>query len=246
MAAHQNGPAIRAGVGLPVSALWTVVGGGVLGLVATYWDDGWHTEIGRDSALIPPHLLLYVSIGVVGAVLAGWVLTVLWRTRSVRVTLATPDLALAVVAGVVTAGAAPADAAWHTAFGRDSVLWSPPHLLSVIGTAVLVVARRAGQVVTAPLTGHSTQFNGEIVLPSRGLWFVYAELRAGGNAVETWLPVRQDQAGRVVVRRTVYLPAGAGERPVGEFVAGGGLLAVGAGLIGWAGVAVRRRQTVAQ
>lgn len=63
-----------------------------------------------------------------------------------------------------------------------------------------------GGPVTAPLTGHSTQFNGEIVLLSRGLWFVYAELRAGGNAVETWLPVRQDQAGRVVVRRTVYRP----------------------------------------
>jgi len=33
---------------------------------------------------------------------------------------------------------------------------------------------------------------------------------------------------------------------VGEFLAGGVLLAVGAGLIGWAGVAVRRRQTIAR
>jgi hypothetical protein len=107
MAAHQDGPAIRAGEGLPVGAVWTVVGGGVSGLVATYWDDGWHTEIGRDSVFIPPHLLLYGSIGIVGAVLAGWALTVLWRTRSVRAILATPGLALAVAAGVVTAVAAP-------------------------------------------------------------------------------------------------------------------------------------------
>ena len=43
-------------------------------------------------------------------------------------------------AGIVTAGAAPADAWWHAAFGRDAVLWSPPHLLSVVATLVLLVA----------------------------------------------------------------------------------------------------------
>jgi hypothetical protein len=100
-------------------------------------------------------------------------------------------------------------------------------------------------MVTARLSGNSTQFAGEIGLPSPGLWFVYAELRADGTAVETWLPIRQDEAGHVTERRAVYLPAGTGERPAGEFAAGGALLAVGVGLIGWAGLAVRRRQTVA-
>ncbi|PXY28490.1 hypothetical protein BAY60_18320 [Prauserella muralis] len=453
----------------------------MLGLVATYWDDGWHTEIGRDDALLPPHLLLYASIGMVGLVLAGWVLVGLWRTRSLRATLAIPGLALAVAAGVVTAGAAPADAAWHAAFGRDSVLWSPPHLLSVIGTAVLVVAvllntghmgsrvsrialavvllgateivvveyetdvpqfsqalylpvllavglgssgiiralvvdravvtptvlsylvfrllilapfaitgwttpdvpiallgllvldaparwdrarwpaaglavaalqlvasasgvssvpvrptllasvivvpllaatlfavsrrplaragavlgllaatsllvmpharahdpgqgtavataqvsadgdgsgtiavritefegtagrewtpgrlvaRRAGEVVTAPLVDRSGVFAGKIVLPSRGLWFIYAELWAGNTVAETWLPVRRDEASRIAARRSVYLPAGTGDRPAGEYLAGAGLLALGTALIGWAVIAVRRRQAV--
>jgi hypothetical protein len=467
--------------GVPPGAVWTIVGAGALGLVATYWDDGWHTEIGRDSALIPPHLLLYVSVGLVGVVLAGWVLTTLWRTRSIRAVLATPGLALAAAAGLVTAGAAPADAAWHAAFGRDSVLWSPPHLLSVIGTAVLVVAvllgatgsrhartalavlllgaaeivvleyetdvpqfaealylpvllavalgvawvvrtlvadsavvawtvlgylvfrlgilvafavsgwvvpdvpvallgllvleaparwgrmrwplaglaivvlqvvasaagisavatgptlvaaaivapvlavvliavtnrrlvpgaavlalflalflatsalapparahdpgqgeelatarltvsgdgaggvsvrvddlddargrewtagalvaRRAGQVVVAPLAGRRTAFDGAIELPSSGLWFVYAELRTGGTTAEVWLPVRQDEPGTLIARRPVYLPAGVGERPVGEFLAGTALLVVGAGLVGWSGAAVRRRRS---
>jgi hypothetical protein len=66
------------------------------------------------------------------------------QTKSVRVVLATPGLSLAVAAGAVTALAAPADAAWHAAFGRDSVLWSPPHLLSVVGTATLLVATLIG------------------------------------------------------------------------------------------------------
>lgn len=66
------------GVG-PIGA-WSVVAGAVLGLFATYWDDGWHTIVGRDDALIPPHLLLYGSIAVVGVVLATWVVRVLVRT----------------------------------------------------------------------------------------------------------------------------------------------------------------------
>jgi len=73
-------------------------------------------------------------------------------------------------------------------------------------TADALVARRAGQTVTARLSGHSTQFAGEIGLPSPGLWFVYAELRAGGTAVETWLPIRQDQA-RACHRTSGGLPA---------------------------------------
>jgi hypothetical protein len=130
-------------------ALWIVVAASAVGLVATYWDDAWHTVIDRDSALIPPHLMLYASVAAVGAVLATWVLVVLWRTRSVRDVLRTPGLALGVAAGAATAAAAPADAAWHAAFGRDSVLWSPPHLLSVLGSGVLlvvalIVVRRSG------------------------------------------------------------------------------------------------------
>ncbi|WP_454117586.1 hypothetical protein [Microbacterium lacticum] len=34
----------------------------------------------------------------------------------------TPGFAVAVAAAVATAAAAPADAFWHTAFGRDAVL----------------------------------------------------------------------------------------------------------------------------
>ena len=50
--------------------------------------------------------------------------------------------------------------------------------------------------------------------------------------METWLPIRPDRAGHLPERRAVYLSAGTGERPVGEFLADGGLV-VGAGLIGW-------------
>jgi hypothetical protein len=56
-----------------------------------------------------------------------------------------PPLLLAATGGAVTLAAAPIDAAWHAAFGRDGVLWSPPHLLSILGTLALVVGILAGK-----------------------------------------------------------------------------------------------------
>lgn len=43
-----------------------------MALFATYWDDSWHTDKGRDEFAIPPHLLLYGGVALTSlAVLAG-------------------------------------------------------------------------------------------------------------------------------------------------------------------------------
>jgi hypothetical protein len=128
----------------PGILLLLVVLAGAAALFATYWDDAWHTDLGRDSATIPPHLLLYGSVAVLGAVVVAWGLTALQRTRSLPAVLRQPPLLLAATGATVTLAAAPTDAAWHAAFGRDAVLWSPPHLLGLVGTLVLIVGILAG------------------------------------------------------------------------------------------------------
>jgi hypothetical protein len=117
---------------------------GAAGLFATYWDDAWHTDLGRDDATIPPHLLLYGSVAVIGMVVAAWGLAALRRGRSLLAILRQPPLLLAATGATVTLASAPIDAAWHAAFGRDAVLWSPPHMLGLFGTLVLVVGLLAG------------------------------------------------------------------------------------------------------
>jgi hypothetical protein len=124
--------------------LLLVVVAGAAALFATYWDDAWHTDLGRDDATIPPHLLLYGSVAVIGAVVAAWGLAALRRRRSLLAVLRQPPLLLAATGATVTLASAPIDAAWHAAFGRDAVLWSPPHLLGVFGTLVLLVGLLAG------------------------------------------------------------------------------------------------------
>src|SRR6266511_2450118 len=129
---------------LAPGALLLVVVAGAGTLFATYWDDAWHTDLGRDTATIPPHLLLYGSVAVIGVVVVAWGLAALQRRRSLLAVLRQPPLLLAATGATVTLATAPIDAAWHAAFGRDAVLWSPPHLLGVFGTLALIVGTLAG------------------------------------------------------------------------------------------------------
>lgn len=118
---------------------WVIVTAGSLGAFATYWDEAWHTDIGRDSAWALPHLLLYGSVGLVGVVVAGWGLLALQRTRSLRTVVTDLPLLSAGLGGLGALVAAPIDAAWHTAYGRDAVLWSPPHMLVVMASTALLL-----------------------------------------------------------------------------------------------------------
>lgn len=80
-----------------------------------------------------------------------------------------PGLALGVAAAAAALAAPPADATWHSAFGSDPVLWSPPHLLSLVGAAALVVAA----LVSA---GRASSRGGRVVLGAALLGVVHAVL----------------------------------------------------------------------
>ena len=110
--------------------------GFLLAVFGTYWDDAWHTEEGRDSFLSPPHLALYAGIALAGGALSVWALLAARRV-GLRRALEHRPLLLALAGVVVTLAGAPADNAWHEAFGRDAVIWSPPHMLGVAGSLAI-------------------------------------------------------------------------------------------------------------
>lgn len=122
--------------------------GATAALAGGFWDDAWHTERGRDTFFIAPHLSIYGGVGLAGAVLAAWTLTSLHRSGR-QALRAQPGLAMALASILLTMASAPIDNAWHLAFGRDAVLWSPPHMLGIIGAmglafAALLALRDAG------------------------------------------------------------------------------------------------------
>ena len=124
------------------AALWlfpAFLVGAAAALAGGYWDDAWHTERGRDSFFIAPHLAIYGGVTLVGGALALWTLITVWR-RGLAALRSDAGLLLGLVCVVVTLASAPIDNAWHVAFGRDAVIWSPPHLLGIVGMMGLAVA----------------------------------------------------------------------------------------------------------
>lgn len=133
---------------MPVSLGLMAAAGLAAAEVATYWDDSWHTDKGRDEFAIPPHLLLYGGVLLASLAIAAWGVlswrSVGWKPGGIREVLRDPAMRLAGIGGITTLASAPLDNWWHTSFGRDAVLWSPPHLTAVAGTLALVVGLAAG------------------------------------------------------------------------------------------------------
>lgn len=179
--------------------------GGILAVFATYWDEAWHTDVGRDSIFSAPHVLLYGAIAVVGLGVAVWGLRVLAATRSVRASLAYPPLLAASLGATTALLAGGIDIAWHAAYGRDAVLWSPPHMLAIFGTVALALgvvngldpsakaARTIGSVLVlsnaaAVVFEYETdvpQFNEALYLP-----VLLMAVLVAATAIERLVPIR--------------------------------------------------------
>ena len=97
-----------------------------------YWDLQWHAVVGRDQFWIPPHTLIYGGVALAGLLsflvvlrdgaARGWARPLPWPWL-----LATAGSGLLVLA-------APFDDLWHGRFGIDVTIWSPPHMVGVVGT----------------------------------------------------------------------------------------------------------------
>lgn len=124
---------------MPAWILLLALVGGLSALGGGLWDDVWHTERGRDSFLIAPHIAIYAGVTLVGWALTGWLLVTVRHDGLSAIRRQRP-LLIAALGVAVTLASAPIDNFWHVAFGRDSVIWSPPHLLGIIGTGMLALA----------------------------------------------------------------------------------------------------------
>lgn len=121
---------------------------GLIGVTGALWDDAWHTDYGRDSIAIPPHLVLYGGVLIAALVAASWGLSAWVREglggAGLRRVLADRALRLSGLGGMTVLVAAPVDNLWHLRYGRDAVLWSPPHMLGVAGAVALSAGMLAG------------------------------------------------------------------------------------------------------
>jgi hypothetical protein len=142
-------------------ALWTLIAGKLVGAWGLTWDIQWHLRIGRDSFWIAPHVMMYSGV-TAGFIVAFGVLALeTWRARGGRPRpgtiraaglVGTRGVHLAAWGVALVILAAPIDDLWHRLFGLDITLWSPPHLLGLLGTAINTIGTLV--IATEVYPGH--------------------------------------------------------------------------------------------
>jgi len=126
-------------VGLKRAALWALLASKIVTGWGVQWDIQWHVLIGRDSFWIPPHLITYAGVSAAVFLSFGVLFWETWcGTGSVRVLglRGSRGFHLAAWGMAVTIIAAPIDDLWHQLFGIDVTLWSPPHLMGILGAVI--------------------------------------------------------------------------------------------------------------
>lgn len=110
-----------------------------------YSDVAWHVGLGRDKELFTaPHTAIVVGLALIlGSSLVGIGFASLQRVdtrlrwKALRIPTSTvPLFAL----GAAAVSGFPLDELWHEAYGVDVTMWSPTHMLMIMGAALVGVA----------------------------------------------------------------------------------------------------------
>jgi hypothetical protein len=111
------------------------------------WDVAWHRSIGRDTFWTPAHIAIY-ACGVIAGIVGLW-LTVqsTFGQDQGRRNAAVSLFGLRAPLGVFLAGwgglamltSAPFDNWWHSAYGLDVKIISPPHTLLILGARAVAI-----------------------------------------------------------------------------------------------------------
>src|SRR5215813_2772683 len=138
-----------------VSTLRLVLGltallGAIIFLEGTSWDIQWHSFIGRDRTLIPPHLMMLSGVALSG--LSGLLCVLIeswWARRNpliARYSVGFAGLFFAPLGAYIVgytaltaAIAFPLDAYWHALYGIDVAIWAPFHVMFVASMGIVAL-----------------------------------------------------------------------------------------------------------
>jgi hypothetical protein len=111
------------------------------------WDVSWHRSIGRDTFWTPAHLAIQ-ACGVMAAIICGYLMLVNTFGRSSAQKAASVNVLgfqaplgafIAAWGGIAMITSAPFDNWWHSAYGLDVKIVSPPHTLLILGIRAVSV-----------------------------------------------------------------------------------------------------------
>jgi hypothetical protein len=121
--------------------VWAAVFGVTSAMIGGQWDISWHRSIGRDTFWTPAHMAIYLC-GVLAGLACGYLILATTfgnfsQLRSTAVKMwgfeAPLGAFIAAWGGLAMLTSAPFDDWWHSAYGLDVKILSPPHVLLILG-----------------------------------------------------------------------------------------------------------------
>jgi hypothetical protein len=135
-------------------------------IVGLIWDISWHTSIGRDGLLAPPHDVIYLGAIFAGLFSGYQVLrttffgTAIEKQSSVKFwgIFYGPIGALFCIWGAIAMlTSAPFDDWWHNTYGLDVIILSPPHTLLAFGMMMIQFGAMAAVLSSSHATNSSSK-----------------------------------------------------------------------------------------
>ncbi len=146
---------------------YIILFGSTLFFLGTSWDIQWHTYIGRDRTLIPPHIIMLFGITLSGlAALSTVLIETIWAYRQTQIAHNSTPFADAFHAplGAYIAGFGaldsaigfPLDSYWHSLYGIDVQIWAPFHVMIIAGMVTVALGAVYMLVSTAHLAARDS------------------------------------------------------------------------------------------
>lgn len=121
--------------------IWCSVAAVTSAMVGAHWDISWHRSIGRDTFWTPAHIAIYMC-GVLAGLSCGYLILATTfghveelKDASVKIWGFRGPLGafLSAWGGLAMLTSAPFDDWWHSAYGLDVKIVSPPHVVLIAG-----------------------------------------------------------------------------------------------------------------
>jgi hypothetical protein len=121
--------------------------GAVSIIIGILWDISWHRTIGRDTFWTPAHLAIHLG-GLLGGLTSGWLVlrttfrgTPAEKGAAVRLWGLHGPLGawVSIWGAIAMLTSAPFDDWWHSAYGLDVKILSPPHMVLAVGMWAIVL-----------------------------------------------------------------------------------------------------------
>ncbi len=176
--------------------------------VGFYSDVAWHIALGRDEQLFTaPHAgILLGLLGILSAAVFGTIVATLdgwdrgWRVAGFRVPWSMLPLG---ALGIGAVSGFPMDEVWHQAFGVDVTMWSPTHMLMIMGASFTGLA---GWLVLADTGIRPSHSRWAAFLHGLAAWLTLQGLVAGQGEFSFGVP----QFAQVFQPMLISLAAGIG------------------------------------